>query len=270
MEHDLFSKYAELQQILRDAGSAAIAFSGGVDSTFLLAAALKTEGVRAIPVTVLSETVPAHDREEVSVLCRTLGAELVLREMAACSIDGVRENPPDRCYHCKRATFAIVREEAERLGLDAVFDGSNHDDLADYRPGKRAMQELGVRSPLQEAALTKQEIRTLSKEMGLPTWNRPAAACLASRVPYGEKITPEKLSRIDRAEQFLSGLGVHRLRVRLHGGDLARIEVDPAEMSLVQENRDTILSEFRALGIRYITLDLQGYRMGSLNESLHQ
>ncbi len=270
MERDLYSKYADLQLILRDAGSAAIAFSGGVDSTFLLAAALKTEGVRAIPVTVLSETVPARDCEQVTVLCRELGAELILREMAACSIDGVRENPPDRCYYCKRAVFAIVREEAERLGLAHVFDGSNYDDLADYRPGGRALRERGVRSPLQEAALTKQEIRALSKEMGLPTWNRPAAACLASRVPYGEKITPEKLERIDRAEQILSALGVHRLRVRLHGGDLARIEVDPAEMLLVLENRDAILRDFRALGIRYTALDLQGYRMGSLNESLHQ
>jgi uncharacterized protein len=266
----LSGKIEELKRILHQLGGVVVAYSGGVDSTLLLKLCLDTLGNgKVLAVTATSETYPS---QEVTAAVRTaelLGARHRLIETAELDVPGFAANPPDRCYHCKRELFSRLMEIAAVEGLPHVIDGANYDDLSDHRPGRRAARELGVRSPLQEAGLTKSEIRTLSRELGLPTWDKPSFACLASRFPYGTRITKDDLVRIDRAESFLRRLGIGQLRVR-HHGPIARIEVEPGDIPrlVADETRERIVAHFRELGYTYVTVDLAGYRMGSMNEVL--
>ena len=260
-------KLEALKTLLHGYSSVAIAFSGGVDSTFLLKTAADVLGDRAVAVTAAPPFVPRRELSEAAAFCREHQILQIVLPADAFSLEEARRNPPDRCYRCKRELFSRMREKAREEGFPTVAEGSNADDLLDYRPGMRALRELGIQSPLLEAGLGKAEIRELSREMGLPTWNKPSFACLASRFPVGEEISDEKLSMIDRSEQFLLDCGFRQFRVRLHGS-LARIELKPEELEKAAEPdlRRRITEALQAYGFRYVTLDLTGYRTGSMNE----
>ncbi len=330
MNTELKEKYDSLIEILKGYGKVAVAFSGGVDSTFLLYAASQALGDGAAALTSRSGFVPAREFTEADEYCASLKVKHIVLDTDVLSIPGVADNPKDRCYICKRALFQGFIDAAEKEGISVVAEGSNVDDEGDYRPGLRAIAELGIKSPLREAGLTKQEIRDLSKEAGLPTWSKPSFACLASRIPYGERITPRKLSMVEQAEQFLLDKGFKQFRVRAHesgsaavqtkvianesvnasvqtkvrahesgnssmkSGDkiyksdnsseqaqdyeatrdssicLARIELLPEDMGrmLSPDLRNEINQKLRTIGFSYVSLDLQGYRTGSLNEVL--
>lgn len=262
-------KYKKLQENLRDLGSVAIAFSSGVDSTFLLKAAHDVLGDKAVAVTASSCSFPKRELEEAKKFCRENGIRHVICESEELDIEGFRQNPVNRCYLCKHELFEKIWAIAKENNLAAVAEGSNTDDNGDYRPGLIAVKELNVRSPLREVQLSKAEIRELSKGLGLPTWNKQSFACLSSRFVYGETISEEKLHMVDRAEQLLLDLGFHQVRVRIHGS-IARIEVLQEELPqiLASPVREKILSELKALGFSYVTLDMEGYRTGSMNETL--
>lgn len=262
-------KKKRLEEYLRELGSVAVSFSGGVDSTFLLKVAHDVLGDKAVAVTACSCSFPERELKEAQEFCRREGIRHIIIESDELGVEGFRENPRDRCYLCKRELFQNMWKVVKEENIDNIAEGSNLDDNGDYRPGLRAVAELGIKSPLRQAGMTKQDIRRLSKEAGLPTWKKPSFACLASRFVYGETITEEKLSMVDRAEQLLLDMGLHQVRVRMHGS-MARIEVMPEELSVLvrEENRSRIVSEFEKFGFSYVTLDLKGYRTGSMNETL--
>lgn len=264
---NLEEKYLRLQQILREMGSLGIGFSGGVDSTFLLKVAHDVLGDKAVAITAHSVIHPADEFDEARQLAQAIGAPHRGFEMGL-ENEEFLQNDPNRCYYCKKAVFSKIGELARQEGLNYVAEGTNFDDLGDYRPGMRAVKELAVRSPLLEAGLTKQEIRELSRRLGLPTWDKPAFACLTSRIPYGERITADKLVRIDGAEQYLRSCGMKQFRARYHDAQTVRIEVLPADMPYLLEHREEVVARLKALGFTYITLDLIGYRTGSMNEVL--
>jgi len=265
---DINERYERLKKQIRELGSVAVAYSGGVDSTLLCKVAHDALGDRAIAVTVVSPMLPRREVEAARTHARSIGIRHVLAQES--TIDpSVAENPPQRCYFCKRLEFSAIMRIAERERVSSVLDGSNRDDLSDYRPGLKALSELGIVSPLREAGLDKAAIRELSRRLGLPTWDKPALACLASRVPYGDRITVEKLQRVDQAEDYLRGIGVRQVRVRTHQ-DLARIEVarDERPKLLDAVIMDGVSARLKSLGFLYVCMELEGYATGSMNRPL--
>ena len=260
----MVKKYERLKEYLSSMGSVAVAFSGGVDSTFLLKVAHDVLGDNAIAITEVTAVLPAREREEAETFCNDNGIKLVTVKTDVLKIEGFAENPYDRCYICKKALFSQIKSTVEQLGIKYVCEGSNTDDDSDYRPGMRAIAELGIKSPLKYAGLSKADIRALSKDMGLRTWDKPSFACLASRFVYGERITEEKLGMVEKAERLLHDMGFSQLRVRIHDR-MARIEVKPEEFDKIIAASDKINTYFRSLGFSYAALDLGGYKTGSMN-----
>ena len=262
-------KIEKLVTILKSFDSLAVAFSAGVDSSFLLKAAHDILGDQCLAVTACAAFQPEKERQEAEDFCEREGIRSIVFWADEETIPHFMENPQNRCYYCKHALFGEMQRIAAGQGIRNLAEGSNTDDLSDYRPGMQAIKELGILSPLREAGLSKEEIRGYSRQLGLPSWDKPSMACLASRIPYGQTITKEKLRRIEKAEALLADLGLRQYRVRLHE-DLARIEVMPSDFPklILEENRERILTEFQSLGFSYITMDLKGFRSGSLNERI--
>ena len=265
----LHEKKQRLEDYLRALGSVAVAFSSGVDSTFLLKVAHDVLGDKAIAITARSCSFPQRESDAAKRFCEAEGIEQIVVDSDELNIEGFRANPVNRCYLCKRGLFTEIGAVAKAHGAEYVAEGSNMDDNGDYRPGLQAVAELGVKSPLREAELYKAEIRELSKEMGLPTWDKPSFACLASRFVYGETISEEKLAMVDKAEQRLLDLGFRQVRVRIHDR-LARIEVLPEDFPRLLEHAAELDAYLRELGFLYVAMDLGGYRTGSMNRALNK
>lgn len=269
MEKELLNKYSELLNYLASLESVAIAFSSGVDSTFLLYAAKEALGDKMIAVTASSCSFPKRELDEAREYCEKMGVKHFIVESEELEIEGFSHNPKNRCYLCKHELFEKLGKVAKEQGMKEIAEGSNLDDNGDYRPGLQAVAELGVKSPLRHVGFTKREIRNLSEYFQIPTWNKQSFACLSSRFPYGELITREKLGMVDKAEQLLLDMGFHQLRVRIHG-NVARIELLPEEFPKFMEEttRLTVYKKFKEYGFAYVALDVMGYRTGSMNETL--
>ena len=266
---NLEHKVNDLKKYIKGLGSVAVAFSGGVDSTFLLKVAQDVLGAQVIAVTARSSLFPERELNEAKEFCKKEGIKHIIIDSEELEIEGFCNNPTNRCYICKRELFEKIIGVAEKNGIDNVAEGSNIDDNGDYRPGLQAVAELNVKSPLRNSGLSKKEIRELSKQLNLPTWEKQSFACLASRFVYGETISEEKLGMVEQAEQLLLDLGFHQVRVRIHDR-MARIEVMPDEFEklLREDVRVQIVSKLKAYGFTYISMDLTGYRTGSMNETL--
>lgn len=264
-----YQKLERLKEYLKSLNSVAVAFSSGVDSTFLLKVAHEVLGNNVIAVTAKSASFPNREKNEADEFCKKEKIKQVLFDFKEMSVKGFCENPANRCYLCKKELFRKIINIAEDEGIHIIAEGTNKDDEKDYRPGIKALEELNIKSPLRYAELNKEDIRILSKEMNLPTWKKPSLACLATRFVYGEEITEEKLNMVDKAEQLLLDLGFSQIRCRIHG-KMARIEISPDEFDMIlnTEIREKIYSEYKNYGFTYVTLDLKGYRTGSMNETL--
>ena len=262
-------KFEKLKAIIKEMRSAVVAFSAGVDSTFLLKVCHDVIGEKVIAITANSPTYPAHELEEARKLAAGIGSRHIIIESNELGIPGFSENSSRRCYFCKSELFELLKIEAEKLGMDHVVDGANCDDLNDYRPGRDAAKELSVRSPLIEAGMNKEDIRILSKKMGLSTWNKPSFACLSSRFPYGTDITADRVNMVAACEDVLRDLSFRQFRVRYHG-DVARIELESKDFErfLSDEVKAIVLNRFKSQGFKYISLDMEGYRTGSMNEAI--
>lgn len=260
-------KLNKLKNILENMDSALIAYSGGVDSTFLLKIAHNTLGNKVIAVTARSLTYPKEELKEAKRLAKLIGVRHTIISSEETKNKNFKNNHKNRCYYCKKELFSKLKDIAKKEKMNYVLDASNYDDGKDFRPGMKAINELNIKSPLKDAKLTKQNIRFLSKKLKLTTWNKPSFACLATRFPYGDKITNKKLIIVNKAENYLKKLGIKQLRIRHHNA-IARIEVNKKDFSLLLKNPDNIIKKFKKLGFSYITLDLEGYRTGSMNEVL--
>ncbi|MCR4675565.1 MAG: ATP-dependent sacrificial sulfur transferase LarE [Lachnospiraceae bacterium] len=265
----LEDKHRKLKEYILSLGSVAVAYSAGVDSTFLLKTAHEVLGEHCVAFTAVSSLFAKEELEEAVEFCKKEGIKHYCISLDLLKEECFHTNPSNRCYYCKHKIFGAMMEKAKEEGIGFILEGSNLDDLGDYRPGRRAIEELEIKSPMLEVSLTKKDIRELSKKLGLPTATKQSAACLASRIPYGQEITKEKLVLIEQGERVLKNLGFTYYRVRLHG-NLARIEVKACDIERLakKEIREKVTTEFRKIGFSYVSLDLEGYRMGSLNEVL--